>query len=117
MPDNNRQHLIGSLGVSVVCIILLCVALFGSPPYAFYGAMKWAVAAGAVYGAWTLFQASKTLAPVSLILAVVAGIHFFAKMRREDWVVFNWAGVIAFALAVILLALQLKTTPPDGDAE
>ncbi len=60
--------------------------------------MKWAIAIGGAYGAWTLYEANKALAPVSLILVVVAGIHLFAKMRRADWVLFNWVGIAAFGL-------------------
>ena len=76
---------IGICGMSLVSITMLFYALVGRPPYAFFTALKWAVAASAVLGAWALYSESKRYLPLSLCLMVIGGIHLFGRMRRADW--------------------------------
>lgn len=93
-------EMLGAVGMSAVCAGMLAWAVWGSPPYAFFGIMKWAVAATCAYWALLLWQRSRALAPVSLLLLVAGGLHAFGEMRKEEWEPVNLAtGVLLIAVA------------------
>jgi hypothetical protein len=93
----------GGIGVVLVACAFLLWALFGSPPYAFFGMLKLVVACASVYLAILLWKRSPAFAPLCLLLCALGGIHLFGKMRREDWKTFNWAGVGALSIGSIPL--------------
>ena len=102
-----RDWKVGICGLAVVAIALLLYALFGRPPYAFFSALKWTVAASAALGAWTLYTESKRYLPVSVCLLIIGGIHLFGRMRRHQWVSFNWIAVASLFVLVAILLLDL----------
>lgn len=114
--NNERKHnsvsrkvapeSLGALGVAVVCSVLLLWALMGTPPYAFFTALKWAVAISNVYVVWVLFKQSRALAPICLVLLTLALIHMFGRMRREEWAFFNWSEIAALAVAALVLLVR-----------
>jgi hypothetical protein len=111
-----RDWKIGICGMCFVALGLLGYALFGRPPYAFFSLLKFTVAASAGLGAWALYTLSKRYLPISLCLLLIGGIHLFGRMKRSEWVPFDWGAVASlFALMVILLADLLRrrsfTTP------
>jgi hypothetical protein len=61
---------------------MLAYAVFGNPPYAFYGPLKLAVAIVAGLGAWALLATSKRYLPLALCLGLVGTVHLFAKMPK-----------------------------------
>lgn len=102
----------GGVGVPAVAIAMLGWAMFGKPPYSFFGILKWAVTGASVYLSWVGYRASKAFAPAVLVLLSVAGIHVFGKMRREDWASSNWAAIAALGVAAVVVALFSRRT--DG---
>jgi hypothetical protein len=98
----------GAMGAAMVACICLLWALFGSPPYAFFGIMKWVVAASSAYLAVLLWRRSPAFAPLCLILFAVASVHVLGKMRRDDWKTFNWAGVSALSIGSLPLLKASK---------
>jgi hypothetical protein len=109
-----RDWKIGICGMSCVAIALLLYALFGRPPYVFFSALKWTVAASAVLGAWTLYTQSRRYLPVSVCLLVVGGIHLFGRMRRSEWVTFNWTAVLALTVLIVILLVNLQRDKPTA---
>ncbi len=105
----------GAMGVALVAIGMLLWALYGHPPYAFYGVMKWVVAGSCAFVGWALWRRSRALAPLCLVLFTVGGIHLFGKMRREEWGMFNWAAIGALAISAGVLMLG-KGEVKDSDA-
>lgn len=78
--------------------------------------MKWAIAIGSGYCSWALYESKRAYAPVALVLVLLGGIHFFARMRKADWELFNWSGVVAFTLASILLLWCLRKGSQDANS-
>jgi hypothetical protein len=105
----------GVVGVAVVCALMLLWPLLGHPPYAYYSFMKLAVAGGSVYLAYTIWELNVRFAPLCLLLLVSGGIHLFAKMRKNEWVPFNWGAVILFACAATLIVLFLRRPNQEID--
>lgn len=104
-----RDWKIGICGVCFVALGLLVYALFGRPPYAFFTLLKFTVAASAGLGAWALFALSKRYLPISLCLLLLGGIHLFGRMKRSEWVPFDWGAIASLvALVIILLADLLR---------
>ena len=107
---------IGICGMSLVAIALLVYALFGRPPYAFFSALKWTVAASAALGAWALYTESKRYLPVSAWLLLIGGIHLFGRMRRHQWASFNWMAAGTLVVLVLILLLGLRRHTEVGSA-
>jgi hypothetical protein len=78
---------------------MLVWPLLGNPPYGFYAPMKWVVAFASCAGAWAAWEISRALLPLSVVLVASGGLEFFGKMRRQQWVPFNWASLLLLALA------------------
>jgi peptidoglycan/LPS O-acetylase OafA/YrhL len=107
------------IGVGLVCLLasgMLSWPLFGNPPYGFYAPMKWVVAFASGVGAWTMWNVSKALLPLSVLLVASGGVELFGKMRREQWVPFNWASLVLLVLAGVI-ALAAAARAPKGDGE
>lgn len=109
-----RDWKIGVCGVSLVALGLLVYALFGRPPYVFFSLLKVAVAVSAGLGAWALFTLSKRYLPISLCLLLLGGIHLFGRMRKSEWVMFNWSAVASLFVLVIILLIDLLRHRTSG---
>jgi hypothetical protein len=106
----SRDWRIGIVGVAVLAELLLAYALFGHPPHALYSALKLTVAAATGAGAWALYLHSRRFLPISFGLVLIGGIHLFGRMRRSEWVTFNWAGVVGVMVVVVILTINLRRT-------
>lgn len=104
----------GAIGVAVVAMCMLLWAIFGSPPYAYFGVLKWVVGVACLFEASAAWNLNRVLAPIGLVLLTVGAIHVFGKMRREEWVFFNWAAVAGLAVAALLILYFPRG--PDVDA-
>jgi hypothetical protein len=104
----SRDWTIGIVGVGVLAEFLLVYALFGNPPYVMYFALKLVVAGATGAGAWALFALSRRYLPISCGLLLIGGIHLLGRMRRSEWVVFNWAGVVSVMVVLVILAINLR---------
>ena len=102
---------IGICGVALVALAFLAYALFGRPPYAFFSLLKYTVAISAALGAWALYRESKRYLPVSLWLVLLGGIHLFGKMRRAEWVKFDWGAVVGLVVLVAILQVSIRRRP------
>jgi glucose uptake protein GlcU len=96
----------GALGMSAIASAMLLWAIFGSPPYAYFGILKLAVAGTCAYLAYVGFNASRAFAPLTLALICVGGIHLFGKMHRQDWMLFNWIGIVSLIISATVLAIM-----------
>src|SRR5260370_381328 len=105
-----RDWKIGICGVCFVALVLLSYALFGRPPHAFFSILRYTVAACALVGAWGLYIESKRYLPISLCLLLVGGVHLFGRMRRSEWVLFNWAAVAGVMALLLIFLLSLWRT-------
>ena len=103
-----RDWKIGICGVCVIALGSLAYALFGRPPYAFFSLLKLVVATATLAGAWALYSESKRYLPVSLYLFLLGGLHLFGKMRRSEWVKFDWGAVAGIGLLLLLLLFRLE---------
>ena len=90
---------------------MLAWPMFGEPPYGFYAPMKWVVAFASVAGAWVVWQTSKAWLPLAVLLVASGGVEFFGKMRREEWVPFNWASMVLLAAAAIFCLRAARRSP------
>lgn len=104
---------IGAVGVAAVAICMLLWAIFGSPPYAFFGVLKWVVAAACLIEARSAWNLHRATAPLGLVLLATGAVHVLGKMRREEWVFFNWAAVAALAVAALLILLLPRRAEID----
>ena len=103
----------GIAGATVLCASMLLWAVFGKPPYVFYGVMKLVVAGVSAGGAIVLLKASLKWLPLSIVLFCVAGVHLLGNMRKSDWVFFNWLAIVALVcllLGVSLIAMREHRT-------
>lgn len=99
---------------TALAVMVLTVAL-ASPPYSFYIVMKWSALLGNLYLGWLLIRRNGALLPLSLLLAVVGGVHAFAKFAKEDWVWLNWTEALCVAVAGVTAGLP--GGPRDEDCE
>src|SRR5437899_7908695 len=100
----DRDWKIGICGLTLVALAMLAIALFGSPPYAFFSLLKLAVAASAGLGSWALYTESKRYLSISICLLLIGGLHLFGSMRKSQWVAFNW-GAVAGLLVLLMILL------------
>jgi hypothetical protein len=116
--DLSRSTLVG-IGLScLVAVAMLAWPLFGEPPYGFYAPMKWVVAFASGAGAWAVWQFSRAWLPLSVLLVASGGVEFFGKMRRDEWVPFNWASIVLLTVAgLLLLSRSRKARAMEADAE
>lgn len=121
--QQTRAEAIGAAGVGLLQAMMFAWAVFGSPPYAFYGVLKWSSLLAAVYVGWALFQRSRALAPASFVLLSLGLLHVTANMRKDEWPPYNAAGGFGFAIAFVILAIRRSSTSPSpastlgGDVE
>jgi hypothetical protein len=107
-------------GIGATCLIagaMLAWPLFGSPPYGFFAPMKWVVAFASASGAWAAWSISKALLPLSVLLVASGGLELFGKMRRADWVPFNWASLILLLITTVIClvaAVRWKESPSES---
>ena len=103
-----RDWKIGICGVAFVALTFLAYVLFGRPPYAFFAMLKYTVAASAALGAYALYMESKRYLPVSLVLLLLGGIHLFGRMRRSEWVKFDWGAAVGLVALIVVLLISLR---------
>ena len=106
-----RDWTIGICGIACLALAFLAYALFGRPPYAFFAMLKYTVAVSAALGAWALYMESKRYLPVALVLLLIGGIHLFGRMRRSQWVKFDWGAAISLVVLVMILLVSLRRRP------
>jgi hypothetical protein len=106
-----RDWKIGVCGLALVAVALLAYALFGRPPYAFFSLLKYTVALSAGLAAWALWLESKRYLPISVCLLLLAGVHLFGRMRRSEWVKFDWGAAAGLVVVVGILLISLRRTP------
>ena len=94
--------------LNLVAIVMLMVAVYGSPPYGFFLALKWVVVGACALNAWQLFTEKPIYIAVAWLLVASGAVQAFGSMRREEWPLFNWAAAIL--LAVSAVALQFSHT-------
>jgi len=94
---------------------MLAWPLFGEPPYGFYAPMKWVVAFASGAGAWAVWQFSKAWMPLSVLLVASGGVEFFGKMRRDEWVPFNWASMVLLTICAVA-CLFVASKRPEAEA-
>jgi hypothetical protein len=112
----SRDWTTGIIGVAVLAEVLLAYALLGKPPYAFYSVLKCTVAAAAGLGAWALYARSKRYLPISVCLVLIGGVHLFGRMKRSEWIMFNWAGAAGLIVMVVVLMIDLRRNRSSLDS-
>ena len=103
-----RDWRIGIIGVALLAELLLTDALFGRPPYVFYSLLKWTVAASTALGASALWLQSRRYLSISVFLLLTGGVHLFGRMRRSEWVMFNWSAAAGLLVMVVILGISLR---------
>ncbi len=98
----DRASLVGCGLSALIASSMLAWPLFGNPPYGFYEPMKWVVAFASCAGAWAVWNISRAFLPLSVLLVASGGVELLGKMRREEWVPFNWASLILLVCAGIV---------------
>lgn len=98
----------GAIGVSVVCVFLLLCPLLGDPPYAFYLVLRVCVALGSGYVASILWGESRVYAPLCFLLIASGGLHFLARMHREEWATFNGVAVLLFIVSAVAMVYRIS---------
>jgi hypothetical protein len=102
------------LGIGLSCLAaaaMIAWPLFGNPPYGFYAPMKWVVAFASGAGAWAVWSVSKALLPLCVLLVASGGVELLGKMRREQWVPFNWASLVLLGLASVVCFVAASRKP------
>jgi hypothetical protein len=106
------------VGVGLSCFVagaMLAWPLLGNPPYGFFAPMKWVVAFASCAGAWAVWNVSKALLPLSVLLVASGGVELLGKMHRKDWVPFNWASLVLLALAAIVCFVAVMRNQPGKE--
>jgi glucose uptake protein GlcU len=106
-----------AISSSFVAIAMLCWAIFGSPPYAFFTVLKLVVAGSTAYMSYVGFSASKSFLPIAIILVGVGGIHLFSQMHRKEWATFNWAGIISLSIGCVVILIMSRCHRTDIKGE
>lgn len=114
-----KQLLIGTSILCGIAVAMLLWALFGSPPYAFFLALKWLVAGSCWSAAYCLSQLSKLYIPLVVLLTLAGGIELLGKMQRNQWVPVNWAtiGLLLIGVAILVIALVRPTATLDAGSK
>lgn len=94
---------------------MLLWAMFGDPPYPFFGVMRWSIAGVTLAAAIVTFLASQRFLPVCLLLLAIGGIHAFGKMEREDWPIYNFVAFALLAIVAIFMAWTKKSAHPKTE--
>lgn len=88
-------------------VVMLSIAVFGDPPYAFFGYLRWVVAAACAGAAWVLWHGENWVFRSLSVLAVASGaIEMFAHFRRQDWF---WPNLITAGIIVLSSFCELLT--------
>ena len=61
-----------------------------------------------------MYALNKRYLPVSISLLVIGGIHLIGRMRRYQWVAFNWTAVLALSLLTVILLVNLQRDKPGA---
>lgn len=93
MESGKENLALAAIGCTMFTDTLLLWAIFGTPPYAFFGFLRIALGVTAVLVAYLGFKSTKLFAPLSLALISISYVHFTAKLQRVQWVPFNWAAI------------------------
>jgi hypothetical protein len=104
---------LAAIGCAVFTVTLLLWAIYGTPPYAFFGFLRCALGVTAVLLAFLGFKSTKLFAPLSLALVSIAYVHFTAKMQRVQWVPFNWAAIGILTVSSIVLYIVERRKASD----
>jgi len=104
-----RSEINGCVAASLLASSMLLIAIFGSPPYAFFGFLKLVVAASSLYLAYVCIRLSSGFIPVALVLAGIAYVHGLMSMRRAEWVTFNWVGIVALSVGSLVVLWSYRT--------
>lgn len=106
------------IGIGLSCLVaaaMLAWPLFGNPPYGFYAPMKWVVAFASGAGAWAAWTVSKALLPLSVLLVASGGLELLGKMRREQWVPFNWASLVLLGIGAVACFIAAGRREEPGE--
>lgn len=112
MTKAERDSAFGAAGVCAVCALMSLWPLLGHPPYGFFSVMKLSLAGGSAFAAFTLWNLSPKFAPVCFLLVATGAVHLFGKMRRQEWVPFNWTAFAVFTLAAGIILYYLSRKEP-----
>ena len=115
ISDEMSKSAIG-VGAAIFTDILLLWAIFGSPPYSFFGFMRAILFITSVYFSVVLFRANRMLTPLSLGLLALSSFHVVSRMPRAQWIPFNWLaiGVISVS-SLVLYKMEKRTCPVAND--
>ena len=97
MTNARRNAFLGVASAALVSAIMLTWAAAGDPPYALYSWLKVAVAGTAAFVTFTIWRFAPWLMAVGILVAGFGALILFGKMHREQWIPFDWVGVILFA--------------------
>ncbi len=119
MRETSQSESIGSaaIGCTMFTDTLLLWAIFGSPPYAFFGFLRIALGVTAFLVAYLGFKSTKLFAPLSLALVSISYVHFTAKLQRVQWVPFNWAAIGILTVSSIVLYIVERRKASDVEHE
>lgn len=110
MSNRDMQTAAGVLAILGATALLW--PLLGRPPSSYFTPMRYTVTAGCLLAAWVLWKKTPRFIPLSVLLVVMGGVQFFAKMRRDEWAPFNLAGVLL--LGTSAAACLLTSRRPDA---
>lgn len=117
IKDENRTALFGLGGACFVGAAMVAWPIFGDPPYAYFGPMKWVVGAISVFAAVAIWNLSRLLLPLTMLLVTSALIETFGKMRREEWIPFNWASLLLLSISAFVLFFYASRVSRNPDHE
>lgn len=105
----------GMVLLDLAAIAMLLYALLGDPPYSFFSILKLVVSAACGVTAAMLWRSSKWFLPLCVVLLALGWVELTGKMRRSDWVPYNWATVGALVVAgAATLATGSRTKDEEG---
>lgn len=113
--DSRRHTLLAMAGAAAVSAILLAWAAAGIRPYAFYGWLRLIVGATSLYVAYTFWHYAPRIVGLGFLAVGFGGLIFFARMHREQWIPFDWAGAIVFAACAACGFYFSKRRPGSHD--
>lgn len=88
--------------LAILAVVFLFIAIVGRPPYVFYGSLKLVVLLSGI-GLTSYFVSLKKYHWLAFFVAIITLIHILAAMKREEWLLWNLAGIIVWLISIRLV--------------
>jgi hypothetical protein len=104
------------LAVALSCFVSVLVgwAIFGSPPYGFFGFLRITLAVTSALVIWFRYKQTQGTSLGSVFLGIIAYVHLTSHMKRAEWAFFNYVAIALLGLCTWNLVRQFRADEMEG---